>query len=93
MTTGAGRSRNDGSRDNGEDGSRDNGEDGSRENVEGGNHDDRVDGNRDDSVDGSRDAGVSLLLLVSYIETETRQPLNYSTLVLRQSDSLESDDI
>ena len=94
---GVGRSRNDGvdvsldeggedsSHDNGKDGSRDNGEDGSRDNGE--------DGNRDDRVDGSRDAGVSLWLLVAYLQTETRQPLNDSTSVLSQSESLESDDI
>ena len=72
-------SRNDGiddSRDEGgEDGSSDNGEDGLRDNGEDGNH--------DDSVDGSRDARVSMWLFVAYIETETRQPLNYSSLVCR----------
>ena len=33
--------------------------------------------------DGSCDVGVSLWLLVVYLETETRQPLNYSALVCR----------
>ena len=80
------------SRANGEDGNRDNGEDGNRDNGEDGNRDNGEDGNRDDRVDGSRDAGVSLWLLVAYLETETRQPLNNSTLVLSQSESLESDD-
>ena len=60
------------------------GEDGSRDNGE--------DGNRDDRVDGSREAGVSLWLLVSYLETDTRQPLDDSTSlpssVVSQSESL-----
>ena len=83
------RSRNDGvdvSRDEG-------GKDGPRANGEGRSRDNGGNGNCDDRVDGSRDAGVSLWLLVAYLETETRQPLNDSTLVLSQSKSLESDDI
>ena len=94
---GVGRSPNDGvdvSRDEGgEDGSHNNGKDGFRANGEGGSRENGEDGNRNDRVDGSRDAGVSLWLLVAYLETETRQPLNDSTLVLSQSDSLELDDI
>ena len=41
------------------------------------------DGNSDGREDGSCDVGISMWLLVAYLETETRQPLNYSTLVCR----------
>ena len=77
----------------GELGSHNNGKDGFRANGEGGSRENGEDDNRNERVDDSRDAGVSLWLWVAHLETETRQPLNDSTLVLSQSDSMESDDI
>ena len=79
---------------NGDDGSRDNGDDDSRPILKGGSCTSGEDGSREnkkvitgkyDRVDGSRGIGVSLWLLVSELETETRHPLNDFTSVLLQS--------